>query len=150
MPAAILNGLGVPVYVVADGDALGGKRKHPEDAERATQSTNSHRAATETLLKWLPSDVQARSGALPAAFDGQTVVTSGWTLFHDDLESELLNWAGFESALTAAGCELRDKSLAAYRVATHSAALDALPESLRQLIEGIALFGARYDGSSGE
>jgi putative ATP-dependent endonuclease of OLD family len=142
VPAAILTGLGVPVYVVADGDALGGQRKHPDDAERASNVTASHRSATETLLKWLPSDVEATCGALPAAFGGPTTVTSRWTLFHDDLESELASWSEFESALIAAGAELRDKNLATYRNASYTVELDTVPDGLRQMIAAIGLFGS--------
>ncbi len=143
VPAAILGGIGVPVYVVADGDALGGKRKHPLDDEKAKEVAGSHKAATETLLNWLPKDVTKRHGEIPAAFEDPTAITSGWTLFHDDLEEELAGWTGFEAELKAAGGELREKNLAAYRSATYSSQLDALPEALRELVEALVAFGVR-------
>jgi putative ATP-dependent endonuclease of the OLD family len=142
VPAAILSGIGIPVYVVADGDALGGRRKHPTDAAKADEVSGSHRRATETLLKWLPKNVHKQHGEIPTAFGAPTGVTSGWTLFHDDLEEELTAWPGFETELQQRGCELREKNVAAYRAASHSAPIDKIPDALRAVVSALAAFAA--------
>jgi len=141
IPAAILGGIGVPVYVVADGDALAGSRKHPDDPAKAAEVSASHRSSTTRLLAWLTPDVQVRIGALPTAFGAPTIVTTRWTLFHDDLEEELSAWPEFLNELADAGGDLRDKNVAAYRTAAHAAPLHGLPENLRMLIAAIGEFG---------
>ena len=139
VPTAILGGLAVPSYLVADGDALGGQRKHPGDAKRASEVEASHKSATERLLEWLPTRA-AVHGAIPATFGGPTLVTQGWTLLHDDLEHELSSWPSFLAELTKAGGELRDKNVATYRAAVYAASLEDLPVTFTALVGAITDF----------
>jgi putative ATP-dependent endonuclease of the OLD family len=141
IPAAILQGIGVPVYVIADGDALGGQRKHPGNEECASRVTASHREATEKLLDWLPKDVEQRFGTT-AGFDLPTSVTSSWTLFYDDLEEELASWPGFDVQLNVAGGQLRGKNVSAYRAAAYLPPLDVAPVALRELVIALIAFGS--------
>lgn len=130
----VLNELGIPVYVVADGDADAADAKYPDDDLKREEARQSKRRATEKLLSWLPSST-ALHGPLATGFDQPTSVTQNWSLFRDDLESELKKWSGFEAALKAAGSGFRRrKNVIAYRTAAKSCSVDDLPDSLRALV----------------
>ncbi|MEN8234192.1 MAG: AAA family ATPase [Actinomycetota bacterium] len=128
--SAVLTALGVPNYVVADGDGLRAARNPGRNVETAR---GSHQAATEKLLGWLPTG-EPRFNDVATGFDQPTSVTSRWTLFHDDLEAELQEWDGFEQALDESGSKLRDKSAIAYRNAAWACDIDSAPAALVELI----------------
>lgn len=91
VPFAMLSKeLGVPAYVMVDGDALGADRKHHSDPAKAGNARNSHKKSTDTICGWLP-DGTARHGTLPYSFGSPTVVTDRYTIWEDDIEEELAN-----------------------------------------------------------
>lgn len=143
IPHAILDLVGIPIYVVADADAEAAARKYPNQADegKKTNAVESHKKATDNLLAWLPSTTDALHGSLPFNWGDPTVVTDRWCLWHDDLESELEAWSTFSSALEEQGASLRSKDVAAYRAAAMEAEITDLPEPLKQLIEAISVFG---------
>lgn len=111
IPWAILTELGVPTYVVFDGDAgLAARmaaRGTPEQKAKAAEA-HEHRES-EIVLAALDS---------AAALLPSTTVTPAYALFADTLETEATTWDGFAAATEAARGELgdwRDKSEDAYR-----------------------------------
>lgn len=148
VPHAIMTQLGVPVYVVADGDGLNAGLKYPEaqdvnNAEnkgRREQARDSHRKATEDLVNWLPDDASVLRGDIPYGFGDPTVVSSEYAIWSNDIESELEAWPSFVAALTAGGFTSRCKNLLAYRSAVLDASLDDMPESLGTAVDAIGLF----------
>ncbi|WP_341954368.1 AAA family ATPase [Salinibacterium sp. TMP30] len=143
IPYEILRALQIPVFVYADGDFLGAKRKHPSDTAKESLVHGSHRASTEMISTWLPAST-AVQGVLPVTFGGLTVVASHYVLWHDDLEEELANWPSFVSALLANGDgDVRSrtkKDLFAYRSAIIDADSGDLPANLKSAIEVLASF----------
>jgi putative ATP-dependent endonuclease of OLD family len=144
---AILTALGIPTYVLADGDFATSERKTYKDktgdeikASRA-QAHASHKAATEDLIAALPSTTIAAQGTLPYSFGSPTVVCGDFTVWRDDIEEELGTWASFESALAATGIALtsrNNKNLLAYRNAVIAANDEDLPGTLKSVIAEIA------------
>lgn len=144
---AILTALGIPTYVLADGDFATSEHKTYKDktddeikASRA-QAHASHRAATEDLIAALPHTTIAAEGALPYSFGSPTVVCGDFTVWRDDIEEELGAWASFESALAAAGVALasrNNKNLLAYRNAVIAANDEDLPGTFKSVIAEIA------------
>lgn len=139
IPYSIFNELGVPVYVVVDGDGLGAARKHPEDETKRNEARASHKRATEKILEWLPSST-AQFGNLPYAFGDPTIVSKQYTIWEDDIEEELNKWPSFVDALNSNNSKLRSKDLLAYRTAVLEANIDDLPLSLKSCIETISSF----------
>jgi len=137
LPYELLTEIGVPVFVVADADALGAQRKYPEDEERRNSASASHKSQTEGLLSWL--DVESEGQRMQ--WGDPTNVTDRWAILHDDLESELAGWSSFVEKLTANDGELRSKRVADLRSATADADIDLLPETLRNLVSAISEFG---------
>lgn len=143
----VLTALGVPVYVVADGDALSATRKNPGDEDAASQARNSHKADTERILNWLPLG-EARLNGIATEFGSPTSVTTRWTLFRDDLETELAAWEGFEEALEESGSKLRGKDSIAYRNAAWTCDVDGVPEVLGELVHAIRDYRSSLDPSA--
>lgn len=136
---AILEALGVPVYMLADGDAMGAARRYPNDQEKQKQAESSHRAQTDKIIDTLPP-ATAKAGSVPYAFGNASVVTDRYTIWLDDVEEELLAWPSFESALQAAGVNLAarsNKNLLAYGNAVDAANLDEVPEVIRFAVEAM-------------
>ncbi len=145
MSNAILSALGVPTYVVVDGDALGGARKHPNDTARQADVDASHRQATEDVVAWLPTS-KAVSGALPYRYGDPTVVTDRFTIWNDDIEEELVAWVSFASQANACGAPVgtrTNKHQLAYKTAAFGADLADLPDNLRVAVETLAGFAHR-------
>jgi energy-coupling factor transporter ATP-binding protein EcfA2 len=140
IPYAILCKLNIPVYVIADCDALGAVRNHPDAGAQQTNAERDHRASTERILQWLPSVATAVSGGLPFAYGDPTVVSSHFTLWNDDLETELDRWPSFKSSLGAIGGTLRRKRVATYRAAVMGADIADLPQVFRDLVTAISEF----------
>jgi putative ATP-dependent endonuclease of the OLD family len=140
-PRAILSSLGIPVYIVADADALKAARKHSQGSQQFTDAEKGHRISTEELLSWLPPS-KAVVGSLPFAFGDPTVITTRWTLWQDDLEAELSAWPSFCTEVEAAGSRLSSKSATVFRSSARAAQLNDLPDNLKKLIESIVSFAA--------
>lgn len=144
---AILAALGIPTYVIADGDFGTSARKTYKDkspaevaAARAT-AHESHKSATATLVASLPAVADAAVGTLPYAFGDLSVVCSDFTIWKDDIEDELGAWGSFDAALAMAGIALdsrNNKNLLAYRNAVISAETADLPAILKSVIAQIA------------
>ncbi|QHC69897.1 AAA family ATPase [Rathayibacter sp. VKM Ac-2801] len=143
---AILDALGVPTYVMADGDhgTAGRKvyRDKTDDEVLAARKNahGSHRAATDTLVASLPLVSEAARGALPYSFGDPTVVSEGFTIWKDDIEEELGSWPSFVAALDAAGIALAarsNKNLLAYRNAVFAASTDDVPDVLKSAVDEI-------------
>ena len=117
LPWAILDELGVPTYVVFDGDSGLGERmraqsKQESDIETAVE--NAQRA-NMAILRHL--------GATPER-EPDSTATDSFTVFHDCLETEAEAWPEFASTLhgfRAAPGEWRSKSEDAYRRAATEA-----------------------------
>lgn len=144
---AILMALGVPTFVLADGDFGTSARKVYRNKTNAeinasrAQAHDSHKQATVGLLTALPSTSTATHGSLPYSFGDPSVVCGDFTVWKDDIEEELGRWASFESALTSAGIDLasrNNKNLLAYRNAVFASDVADLPSILKSVITEIA------------
>lgn len=141
VPFMLLDLVGIPVYVVADGDADGAERKHPNDSTRRAEAAGSHELATDALLAWLPQCDSARIGSLPYEWGNPTTITDRWCVLRDDLEAELETWPECVQELAVGGQQLRSKNVATVRSAVCDADLGGLPDVLRQLIRALSDFG---------
>jgi len=140
IPAIMLQKLGIPTYVVADGDALGAARKHPADPAQAAIVRHSHQRATDDLMIWLPVSIAATQGSLPFAFGDETVVCENYSVWKDDIEEELANWPTFVAAQSANSHEVRKKDMLAYRVDVVASDIADAPASLVALVDAIHAF----------
>jgi putative ATP-dependent endonuclease of OLD family len=140
IPAGILNELGIPTYPVADGDALGAVRKHPRARKARADVEARHRAECDGLTAWLPVGSAVRTGVEPYKFGAPTIITGRYTIWHDDLETELAKWPSFVAAQAANGHSARSKNVLEYRTDVLEADLDDLPLTLRTLVEAIHRF----------
>lgn len=137
---AILMSLGIPTYVVADGDFNTSSRKSYRDEPAERQAHATHRKATEELIAALPASSPTAAGSLPYGFGHDTVVSDDFTIWRDDIEEELGSWTSFESALRSDGINLsaRDnKNLLAYRNAVVAADVDDMPNLLKATVSAI-------------
>lgn len=104
MAYSILRALNVDVYVVADGDFESAGRRSAESTEKFKSSHKSNSDQTAALSTWLPtSTVNVVAGNALHTFGDATSITSSYTVWHDDIESELALWPSFMSALSVAG-----------------------------------------------
>ena len=140
-PFALLGLIGIPAYVVADGDALTAARKHPEDQAKRDAAAASQKKATEALLAWLPATGNALTGTLPFAWGDTTTITDRWCVMHDDLGTELEGWPEFSAAMSDLDESCWSKNVAVLRSVAMDADITGLPASLKQLVEAIAAFG---------
>ena len=135
VPVSILAALEIPVYVLVDGDAAKGLRKHPNDPRRASQVNGTHEAELSSLLGWLPASSVVGSGQLPYKFGSPTVIARDYAILQDDLESELSAWPSFVAAFSATGRTLReDKDVAAYRSAAIAADMADMPDIFKEIV----------------
>ncbi|MGN2641713.1 ATP-dependent nuclease [Nocardia takedensis] len=141
VPSAILQALAVPIYVVVDGDALCSLRseKHQPGSTGQLDALESNRKQTGEVIGWLPGGV-----ASGAKFEGDSLSTPDFTLWHDDIESELEKWPDFVGQLTAVGGQLRTKKMAHYRAAAYAVNLETMPAALKTCLEKIAGFASKY------
>lgn len=153
---AILTALGIPTYVVADGDFGTSSRKvYPDKTpEKAAalrdQAHGNHRSATENLVTTLPRTTAVTQGTLPYAFGNPTVVCDSFTIWRDDIEEELEAWTSFTTALSAEGITLsarNDKNLLTYRNAVAAANSEDVPEVIKAVVSALCALAGR-DGSS--
>lgn len=133
IPWAILTELGVPTYVVFDGDAGIAERmsrdgKSKGDVDRADAQ---NRSTNKTLLEALGSAPQD----LPS-----TVVNPTYAVFHDTVEAEWEEWTGFADRLQTVLEELGDfrrgKSEDVYRRVATEMPSDP-PPTFQQLVSAI-------------
>lgn len=143
----ILIALGIPTFVVADGDFGTAARKPPKGksleaiAAAKADAHSSHRSATEELVSSLPSTSVATQGTLPYSFGDPSVVCRDFAIWKDDIEEELGIWESFDLALQASGIALasrNNKNLLAYRNAALKADEEDLPEIFSAVIDEIA------------
>ena len=120
IPWAILGELGVPTYVVFDGDL--GKAKRMREASRDISdieaAVKQNAADNELLL---------RSFGAPPNPEPPTQVGDSFAVFADTLETETESWLGFDEAVQAAREEHEDwrqKSEDAYRQAAGAVVAD--------------------------
>lgn len=144
IPHAIFTSLEIPVYIIADGDADGATRLNRGNSLQAietnrTNAENSNRNSTERLASWLPQATPSR-GNLPYTYGDPTVITDHYTIWRDDLESELALWPSFMKSLDEAGGKLRQKNPLTYRAAVRGASIGDLPEDLHEVIMTILQF----------
>lgn len=147
---AILSSLGVPTYLLADGDFEAADRKVYRDKSASEiesgriQAHGSNRAATQTLVGALPSDSRVICGNLPYTFGDPTVVCADFGVWRDDIESELEEWPSFVHSLGSSGVELAarsNKNLLAYRNAAVDADVSDLPTVLVAVMSEIVKLG---------
>jgi len=101
VPWAILAELGVPSYVVFDGDAgIAARMLGVGKSEQKAKAAEAHeRQETEIVLSTLGGTAEL----LPS-----TTVTPAYAMFADTLETEAASWDGFTAAAEAASDELGD------------------------------------------
>ncbi|EFV90665.1 ATP-dependent OLD family endonuclease [Dietzia cinnamea P4] len=143
---AILCALGVPTFVVADGDFGTAARKSyhnktPAEINSAiAQAHSKHQKDTEALVSTLPVTVTVTHGSAPYVFGAPSVVCDSYAVWRDDIEEELGCWVSFEKALSAEGVDLAarsNKNLLAYRNAVGAADCADLPRVLSDLIDQV-------------
>jgi putative ATP-dependent endonuclease of OLD family len=132
LPWAVLEELGVPSYMIFDGDGNLGDRLTAQGrtAEEAAPKIQQARVLNENLLRALGEDPTP---------DPATIVGTRFACFHADLETECARWDGFEDKLREATDELGDfrgKSEDAYRVAAQQAP-DPVPPLFVQLLDAV-------------
>ncbi|MFP3398039.1 AAA family ATPase [Brevibacterium sp. SIMBA_078] len=145
IPYQMLSSLEIPTYLIADGDADGASRvkeKAGEDIDERRRNVNeSHRSSTEKLIGWLPP-ATASQGFWPYAYGAPSVVTDKFTIWRDDLETELGQWTSFVKALEHNNGKLRQKHAITYRLAVQEAKMSDVPSSLTGLIDEILKFSS--------
>ncbi|MFJ4228124.1 ATP-dependent nuclease [Paenarthrobacter nicotinovorans] len=133
--------LGIPTYVIVDGDALGAKRAYPDNSEAENKARASHKGATDKVCEWLPTgSATAMIGALPFEFGDPTLVTDRFTIWNDDIEQELSAWPSFMASLATNGVELRSKNVLNNRTAALEADLTDMPAMLGDVIKAVLGF----------
>ncbi|TFC61747.1 ATP-dependent endonuclease [Cryobacterium sp. TMB1-7] len=142
MAYAILRSLKVPVYVVFDGDADSADRKYPGGGKSHADAAQSNQDQTAAALEWLEGPSEPTEGEPRYVFGGPTLVAERFTVWRDDLETELAAWPSFLVALKDAGGTLRQKKAQRYRAATHAASHDDVPDNLRLLVDAVRAFQA--------
>lgn len=137
---AILMQLGIPTYVLADGDFGTAERKTKKTDGQIAQAHATHESATSDLIAALPNGGTSTHGTLPYKFGAPTVVSDSFTCWRDDIEQELAAWATFEQSLATAGVTLaarNSKNLLAYRNAVEEADLEDLPPVIGAVLDAI-------------
>jgi len=134
IPYAILEDLGLPLYLMADADGP------PAGGAAATPAEESHKKATSALVAWLPAEDTCTTGTMPFVWGGSTTITSRWTLLHGDLEEELEQWSSFTLALRRAESSLQKKDASAYRAAALEASLEDIPDGLASVLDALFSF----------
>ncbi|SHQ96738.1 putative OLD family ATP-dependent endonuclease [Mycobacteroides abscessus subsp. abscessus] len=139
IPFAILSALGVPVYVMVDGDSKCSLRstKYAVGSAEQLSALESHRIQTEEALVWLPG-----ATAAGAAFDQDSQSGDRFTLWGDDIEAELETWPSFVTELEGAGGQMRSKKMAHYRTACLAADLDSMPVAIAACLDSIEHFAS--------
>ena len=140
---AILVSLGIPTYVLADGDFGTADRKVYRDKTKeqieacCATARASHRNATEVLLAALPQGGAIIHGRLPYEFGEPTVVSSDFAMWRDDIEEELGTWPSFVEALRNDGVDLaarNNKNVLKYNNAIMAADDEEIPETLKSVV----------------
>ena len=148
---AILTSLGIPTYVLADGDHGTSDYKTYKNDAAKTQAHASHRVDTERLVAALPKASTVKQGSLPYTFGDQSVVCADFTIWKDDIEGELAAWGSFVSALAAEGIDISarsNKNLLAYRNGVYAAGDDDIPDILKSVVEAVVGISRSTGGSS--
>ncbi|TFD13792.1 ATP-dependent endonuclease [Cryobacterium sp. TMT1-21] len=139
MAYVILNALGVPTYVIADGDADRADQKHAAGTSRHAAALASNAQQTAALVAWLP-ETDGLDGAASYAFGDPTFVSGRFTVWRDDLETELDQWPSFLGELAHADGALRDKKASTYRAAAMAALESDVPVNLRSVVSAVRAF----------
>lgn len=137
---AILTGLGVPIYVLADGDFLGAQRHHATDVVKQGQAHASHQKQTNQLVASLPVSTLVSGGTIPYSFGDSTMVAAHYAIWRDDIEEELLSWPSFKAELAKSGINLAsrsNKNPLAYRNAVDAADMSELPSTIGSVLSAI-------------
>ncbi|WP_431836636.1 AAA family ATPase [Cellulomonas sp. Y8] len=132
IPYEILTQLGISTHTIVDGDALRASAKYASDPEGEARASASNRAQTEGVVAWLPGALSAG-----AAFGGATLSTPDFTLWRDDIETELEDWPSFMEALDRSGGKIRQKAMAHYRAAATEARVQDVPTTVRDCVRSI-------------
>lgn len=137
-PRAILDALGSKIYCVVDADFDGASRKHPATTTEWTTCHNTHQSKTEAFIGKTPAPTTKKTGTIPYRFGQDTVVSNMYTIWRDDIESELANWPSFMARMLENNYTLRsEKNVYAYRKCVIEADTSDIPENLRLCIEAI-------------
>jgi putative ATP-dependent endonuclease of OLD family len=140
IPAIMLQKLGIPTYIVADGDSLGAARDNPGNPAAEASAQGSHQADTDRLMTWLPPSATASHGTLPFTFGDTTIVCENYTVWEDDIEEALAQWPSFVAAQSANGHSIRQKDMLAYRVDVVDADAADVPAPLSAVVDAIHAF----------
>lgn len=132
IPWAILTELGIPTYVVFDGDVQVAKRMRSEGKSEAKAEAAERKAHADNKL------VLAALGAEPQETPA-TAVAAVYSVFRDTIESEWAAWEGFRERVETVIAELGDfraKSEDAYRRAASDMPTDP-PQRLSDLLDAV-------------
>ncbi|MBU1589517.1 MAG: ATP-dependent endonuclease [Actinobacteria bacterium] len=140
IPNGIFEMLGIPTYLVADGDALGASRKTYTLPATEAAAHGSHKIECDNLVAWLPTASTVSLGNVPYVFEQPTVVSDRYTIWHDDLEQELSAWPSFVEAQNANGHSPRSKDVLEYKADVNDAELSDVPAAFTKLIDAIHSF----------
>ncbi len=129
---AILAELGVPTYVVFDGDALCGERlrSNGKGEEEITKAEADAGGRNRKILTALRAKVEDQP---------QTSVNAQYAVFHDRLETEAADWDGWDEECQRCQDELgawQVKSEDVYRLAAGRASSDP-PEVFARLVKAL-------------
>jgi predicted ATP-dependent endonuclease of OLD family len=132
LPWAILEELGIPTYVVFDGDANIHDRLVLAGRDEAAATAEAERGCENNRL------VLDALGAAPEDWP-DTQARERFAVFKDELEGELEGWDGWEQALAEARAsleEFREKSDDAYRQAARGLTSEP-PAIFSEILEAI-------------
>lgn len=122
---ALSTQLGVPTYVVFDGD--GGAALAPGSKAHHVQRTRHIQSAALTNVLPSPDGQAAWACGDPGS------VGPHWCAWEENLEAELARWPSFMSALKSTGATLGAKDAKALATAAEQARLSDLPKPFSQL-----------------
>jgi predicted ATP-dependent endonuclease of OLD family len=132
LPWAILEELGIPTYVVFDGDASIYNRLVGSGKDEAAAIAEMEKARVNNRL------ILEALGEVPEDWP-ETKARERFAIFTDELEAELNDWDGWEEALAEARSsleEFREKSDDAYREAAVSLTTEP-PAVFSQILDAI-------------
>jgi len=132
VPWAILTELGIPTYLVFDGDARLGNRMHEAGKDEAVIAPAEAKNASENrqILDALGVEVVDHPS---------TTIAEAYAVFHDTLEAEAAQWQGYSDELHGRREEIGDwrgKSEDGYRLAAARLAAEP-PEAFLLLLQHV-------------
>lgn len=137
-PRAILAALDSKIYCVADADFDNASRKHPTNTAKKSECHASNKSSTEKFVEKTPNPTSKKTGLIPFQFSNDTLVSDVYTIWRDDIESELSLWPSFMAKMAESGYTLRlEKNVYAYRKCIIEADASDMPDNLKLCVGAI-------------